>query len=453
MKKLTSIVITAAVILSLAGCGQQNTSSEISDSSSVVTTNEATSQTVETTSASTTVTTTTAATTTTEAVTTTAPVEEEDPAIADPTSITGEVTLNAEVSYSRGELYGAYGDIAIVGELSDSGYLGDYHLADLNGNRLNDTDYFRIGRGFDEAGTAVVYSDWQTPFIIDKQGNVLHENAVALSDGVLITREVTGQSESYGEMVNNYKYIYTDTETGAELFSIDEMAMEFPATYDVMAMTNGYSVIARSTQSAVGLSGVYIVDRQGNMTELYDTYYGERPEIYGEGARTVNYDKNNYLFLGLSSADDMLYDMQNGTYITLPLTISNWSLNYTNRDKGLFAVSDNSTAIIFEMDGDVILDGLTEAVTSGSDRYLLISDGEKWGYYAIESNEAIWFDDATNFHNGYAFVIQNGKGHFVNEDLEAVTDDIVATGAAHYDGLLYLADTDKLYTVNYPTAE
>ena len=457
MKKFASLALATAMILSLAGCGQQDTAA--SDNSSVIAPSEPD---VTSTSATTTSATTIAATTTTtEVTTTTAPVVEEVPVQADPTAITGDVTLNAASSIAKGTLVDAYGDVAILYNEADR----TYYLADINGEPINDTVYSYVDRGFDENGYAIVSNSDYISCVIDKQGNVIHENVISLSDGVMIKKEKTGSYINFYMLeVDLYKYTYIDIATGTELHSIDENAdPSAPCNYYVCPMINGYSVYFLEPEgSFIGCKGVSVVDANGNITAVYDENAASDiiRDTFGANTYPVRdqyyYDNSNLLFLQLSIDDEFntaIYDMTDSTmllvegYMYIP--------TFIDRDNGIFALTHKESSEIHIVDDkfNLLLDGLTTAVDSGSDKYLLISDGEKWGYYVIDSGEVVWYDDATNFHNGYAFVIEDGKGHFVNEAFEAVTDDIAATGATHYDGLLYLVDTDQLYPVNYPAAE
>jgi len=213
-----------------------------------------------------------------------------------------------------------------------------------------------------------------------------------------------------------------------------------------------------------GLMYLYSVDNQGNMTKLYE-YGGDCKlrEQFGECDLENVIKNNNILNLHVGIRPDggsydsfsALYDMTSDKFYELDTIYE--GPDFVDSEIGIYTLKKDDVWQVVNISDSgvtVLLDGLTTAYRSGcNDKYIFISDGEKSGYYAMESGEAALYDKATFFYNGYAFVIENGKGHFINEDLEAVTDDIAATDATHYDGLLYLADTEQFYPVNYPAAE
>lgn|GEM_PF-6265548 len=458
MKKFASITLVAAMVLTLAGCGQQDTAS--SDNSSVIAPSEPD---VTSTSATTTSATTTAATTTTtEATTTTAPVVEEEPAQADPTAITGDVTLNAASSIAKGTLVGAYGDVVILYNEVDR----TYYLADINGEPINDTVYSYVDRGFDENGYALLQTTDYVNCVIDKQGNTVYEDTLDYSDGILVTSEVSGTyySEIFFSDENMYKFTFADSATGNVLCTLDEHEIfpepdEYTPYFRYQPYSGNHAVLyAMFSVGVHGFAYLYSVDKQGNMSEIYARDSScILEEEFTDNILDNAIINNDALLLTASNADEpfsIVYNMNTNEYLKLDGVYS--SLKYANCENDIYALGRDDTYNIVSIDASdmtILLDGLTTAVDSGCDKYLLISDGEKWGYYVIDSGEVVWYDDATNFHNGYAFVIEDGKGHFVNEAFEAVTDDIAATGAKHYDGLLYLADTEQFYPVNYPVAE
>lgn len=93
--------------------------------------------------------------------------------------------------------------------------------------------------------------------------------------------------------------------------------------------------------------------------------------------------------------------------------------------------------------------------------YILVSDvaeeGEenRWTFIDQEGKEiGTWYDDASNFRNGYALVVTDGVAHIINEELEICSEDIEGEGVQAYgEGYVGILRDGKLYLAKIVPAE
>ena len=76
------------------------------------------------------------------------------------------------------------------------------------------------------------------------------------------------------------------------------------------------------------------------------------------------------------------------------------------------------------------------------DLLLVENTDEKWGYIRNDdlTETGEWYDDATDFCNGYAVVIRDGKGWIIDEELNKVSDEFDAESA--YSVTDYIVDSN-----------
>ncbi len=142
------------------------------------------------------------------------------------------------------------------------------------------------------------------------------------------------------------------------------------------------------------------------------------------------------------------YNVKTGEFIEWTLTDS-VLMGYFTADNGstICAVTDGKAKNIFGKDDNNnpfyrIFDLKTKNWATeetyyyvgpfGYRKYVLVRsmDG-KWGYIDNEDmSETEWFDDASDFCNGYAVVINGGKAHLINEKFEQVSEEFDALGAS-----------------------
>ena len=69
------------------------------------------------------------------------------------------------------------------------------------------------------------------------------------------------------------------------------------------------------------------------------------------------------------------------------------------------------------------------------DRWL-VSDGDKWGYIDMDGNQLAMYDDASDFSNGYAFVMEDGIAYLIDKDFNKLEEVGAADSVARYGDLL-----------------
>ncbi|MDE7272760.1 MAG: sigma-70 family RNA polymerase sigma factor [Lachnospiraceae bacterium] len=143
-----------------------------------------------------------------------------------------------------------------------------------------------------------------------------------------------------------------------------------------------------------GAISVYTEDRSRELYHhlSYITYNGERlVESYNEG-----YDWTGFVYDGgrVSNYGSHMVWIMNGRHILVDLTRTDMDM--------IQAVYD-----------DIVL---------SMESYWLVQKGERWGYIDHDGNEVAMYDDASEFANGYALIIDSGNACLINEKFEIVEE-------------------------------
>ena len=81
-------------------------------------------------------------------------------------------------------------------------------------------------------------------------------------------------------------------------------------------------------------------------------------------------------------------------------------------------------------------------------KYWLYSKDDQWGYIDHDGNEMEMFDDATEFVNGKAMVIKEGKAYFIDENLQCGDEGIPADSVIAYGEMFVVTDGDRQFCLS-----
>ncbi len=195
----------------------------------------------------------------------------------------------------------------------------------------------------------------------------------------------------------------------------------------------------------------------GLVTGLFETESnGERHNIYNVSEDKLDSAKyNDYLIEFYSPvnkegwtvgqiAEESDEDIYYGFYNVNTKEVKEWQgtdfswENHREENGVLCAVIDGRIAIydkatesyrLYDINKGDYLTGKYKYCEPAYHDYLLCEtmDG-KWGYLKNSDLSEVgeWHDDASNFCNGYASVIDGGKGHFIDENMQVVSEEFTA---------------------------
>lgn len=164
---------------------------------------------------------------------------------------------------------------------------------------------------------------------------------------------------------------------------------------------------------------------------------------------TVDYDVvENDGTLSVGDSTSGYFNIKTNEFVETP--DGNVSCSYFTDDNGcnVCTVTDSRAALavdetggggsvyrIFDLStGDYVSE--ERYLTIGSFGYhtlvLVENEDEKWGYIndGDASAASDWYDDATDFCNGYAIVTENGKARLIDENLQTVSEEFDAESAS-----------------------
>ena len=176
-----------------------------------------------------------------------------------------------------------------------------------------------------------------------------------------------------------------------------------------------------------------------SMTGWY-AYHPERNELV--------YTGGHYGFYGVTGADGLYRRISDTGYMGLCTTDAE---PHAHR---IFNVNTGED-LTEEGYGSVSLEDFDH------ETYILVSDvaeeGEenRWTFIDQDGKEiGTWYDDASNFRNGYALVVTDGVAHIINEELEICSEDIEGEGVQAYgEGYVGIVRDGKLYLAKIVPAE
>ena len=130
--------------------------------------------------------------------------------------------------------------------------------------------------------------------------------------------------------------------------------------------------------------------------------------------------KTNKFIPGPEKAESSLYQTEENGCSDCVVIEGLVALSEENSD------ADKSLFRIFSLEsGDYLTEDAYLYVNLGLQKYILVQNTEqKWGYLNNDTfrHEGEWFEDASDFCNGYAMVHKDGKEFLINENLEIVSE-------------------------------
>lgn len=137
-------------------------------------------------------------------------------------------------------------------------------------------------------------------------------------------------------------------------------------------------------------------------------------------------------------------DEEEKTYL-IDLSKLEWE-DYSGSEAGKARSIDEIT--LFGQRRMIIPDGavieIGDSLDISDSQYWLASEDGKWGYVDHDGNRQEMFDDATEFVNGKAMVIKDGKAYYIDENLECSENSIEADGVYTYGEMFIVTDGDRL---------
>ncbi|MBQ8084617.1 MAG: hypothetical protein IJ232_00750 [Lachnospiraceae bacterium] len=278
----------------------------------------------------------------------------------------------------------------------------------------------------------------------------LENNSVNTQERIRFTGTLPSQFASYGEYENHINILnssYNKVIFGFSFFNINQSLFSF--TEDSQSVINELENNPDNVFDKTHIEPLVKGDEYINIMPNLPNKNG-----WITAVKLVNVIVSNDNQLQYDSTAFGFYNVNTGEFVALPEEVS--STTYYVEDNGCdicTAINNRSAVYIGEDSNGNSLKRIFDLTTgdyASNETYLYAEVGyhdlllventdEKWGYIHEDdlTQASEWFDDATSFCNGYAVVIQDGKGHLINEDLETVSEEFDAEAS-------YVATRDYL---------
>lgn len=364
-----------------------------------------------------------------------------------------KVTLGEAMPFKSEDVY-LVGKNALVITTNEG-----YKFVDFNGTPIIDK-VFSSAIGFFEDEYVSLDGD-----LYDYTGKLVEKYGISYNKGTILTEEETGVNmrdaafSPDGSGAPVFKHTFKNAQTGGVYYSVD--GKDFLDEKGCCNVGGVYSC----TNSAFGKESRYVAfymrDKTDTMIEslvVATADYGNFDIIEKLKKFENNNDIHLYSFTIMGSCTMVveygsIFEVQTAVIDIITGKITNcanmiFAVDYL-RDNNLAIVNQDNVWKIMDMEmKNTYLDGLRYAEKMSSVDYICVTNGEKWGYFNISSHETVWFDEATTFHRETAFVIKDGKGHFIDKDFNVISDDIPATHASLYYNSIIV--DDRIYPVVFP---
>lgn len=219
----------------------------------------------------------------------------------------------------------------------------------------------------------------------------------------------------------------------------------------------------QETSDSMPKQSFYVINRDGSIKAV-DSGFGYYTPIYGSNENCSLYyynavmdrlsplklysSENNRVFdvctaAGLSNSSDTmvvntLASKLYGTKVILGQVIQSES------KYGLVNLREGK-------DAELISKTYKSMSTIDGRIYTVQTNDDKWGYIDSNGKELAMFDDAVDFIGDYAPVVKNGKGYFIDRNMNKVSDEIDADMVVNLNekNLFAFMKNDEAYFVTY----
>lgn len=96
-----------------------------------------------------------------------------------------------------------------------------------------------------------------------------------------------------------------------------------------------------------------------------------------------------------------------------------------------------------------IVQAVYDTIVLSEETYWLACDGERWGYIDHDGRKMQFYDDASEFCNGKALVMEDGMAYLINENFEKIKELGAAEGISWRGDffVVYNGESRQLYPV------
>ena len=302
--------------------------------------------------------------------------------------------------------------------------------------------------------------------VFNANGEQLYKDVCDYTDNLVVTKSPANSDVTSPYHESLFKYNFTNAATGKEVFSVNEADYietdsnglnQAYTTCFVKSNASGASVIFAERLAVSGYVGVWVVDATHyvNLADKLKAHLGV-PEVFITNVFLSN--NSNCMHISYKTQSEkgeifpIIYNFDADKFIDYkkPAIEGYLQVSEILPDDGMivynvYESAENGTMIAAAFDGTLLYKGGNSFIAL--DDYYMYGYNDKWELIMKDTGERHAFDDATNFWKGYAFVVKNGMGHFINTKFEAVTNDIPATGASVFynSGVIRLSTQGKYY--------
>lgn len=219
--------------------------------------------------------------------------------------------------------------------------------------------------------------------------------------------------------------------------------------YPLGVCHNGYFVL-RGMQFEDTQGDYYIMNQEGTerywfrMRELLD-HLGYSFYESGVNWQIDGYEVNGSLCYSYGTLISMtLIDGEEETAYLIDLSKLEWrdySGSEAGKDRSLDEITLFGTQRMIMPDGAVLAVG--DSLEISDSKYWLIGEDGKWGYVDHDGKKQEMFDDASEFVNGKAMVIKDGRAYYIDENLKCSENGIEADAVYTYGEMFIVLQGDR----------
>ncbi len=325
-----------------------------------------------------------------------------------------------------------------------------------------------------------------TYYIFNRDGKLLYESGadddkVTVSGGLYCVADSIDYDDTSGEILGRVSYYKAD---GTMIYS---------EPCEVTAMStngfrDGYALVCADYEDESKFVGkIGKMDKDGNVTwhEMYvDSKEDSGSYIQQAPMNSFNHGycvlRNEFLEAGmmtmisdnfeeLAQFNIFFYQLQGDTLVYDERYFHEDNISWERYQiDGAFYSNYGSKMVLTFDDRDVLVDlslypGMTyenadgrivqavyDTIVLSEETYWLACDGERWGYIDHDGRKMQFYDDASEFCNGKALVMEDGMAYLINENFEKIKELGAAEGISWRGDffVVYDGESRQLYPVD-----